>query len=169
MKTNKAFTLIEILIVVCILGIIAAIIAPHFTKSATMAKEAAAKETLQMMREQLEIYKIHHNETRAGYVYGEIGVGGTFIRQLIYCTDINGDFSPTKTPWGNYIYGPYLHDFPKNPFNNSFFVKNYPDGTEIADQATGSKTNGWLYKAETGELRIDWPGTDTEGVSHYEY
>lgn len=56
-KVKRAFTLIEILIVVVILGILAAIIIPQFAESADSAKESAAKSMLQTVRAQVELYR----------------------------------------------------------------------------------------------------------------
>lgn len=56
-KAKRAFTLIEILIVVVILGILAAIIIPQFAESADAAKTNAANSTLKTVRAQVELYK----------------------------------------------------------------------------------------------------------------
>jgi type II secretion system protein G len=63
MKTRKGFTLVEILIVVVILGILAAIVIPQFTNASTAAKESNLKSNLQTVRSQIELYKIHNNDT----------------------------------------------------------------------------------------------------------
>ncbi|MEE9370683.1 MAG: prepilin-type N-terminal cleavage/methylation domain-containing protein, partial [Sedimentisphaerales bacterium] len=62
MKAESGFTLVEILIVVVILGILAAIVIPQFTDASTQAKESALASDIQMMRSQLELYKIQHND-----------------------------------------------------------------------------------------------------------
>ena len=52
---NKAFTLVEILIVVAILGILAALTLPIFQDHMTEAKEATAKENLRLLRNGIQI------------------------------------------------------------------------------------------------------------------
>jgi type II secretion system protein G len=62
MKTRKGFTLVEILIVVVILGILAAIVIPQFTNASTLAKESNLKSNLQTVRAQIELYKLNNKD-----------------------------------------------------------------------------------------------------------
>jgi len=62
MKAQKGFTLVEILIVVVILGILAAIVIPQFTEASTEAKTSSLCTDLQTVRSQIELYKIQHND-----------------------------------------------------------------------------------------------------------
>jgi len=58
MKAKKSgFTLIEILIVVVILGILAAIVIPQFTDASDQARENSSKTNLSALRSQIELYK----------------------------------------------------------------------------------------------------------------
>ena len=59
---NKGFTLVEILIVVIILGILAAIVIPQFSNASTDAKKNSLTSQLQTMRSQMELYKLQHND-----------------------------------------------------------------------------------------------------------
>ena len=65
MRTHakRAFTLIEILIVVVILGILAAIVIPQFSDASTEANNASIRSQLQTLRGQLELYKVQHSDT----------------------------------------------------------------------------------------------------------
>lgn len=56
-KLKRGFTLIEILIVVLILGILAAIVIPQFAESADDANASSARSTLQTVRAQFELCK----------------------------------------------------------------------------------------------------------------
>ncbi len=58
---KRGFTLIEILIVVVILGILAAIIIPQFTDAAQDAGASSARSQLQTMRSQIELYRVQNN------------------------------------------------------------------------------------------------------------
>lgn len=126
MRVKSGFTLVEILIVVVILGILAAIVIPQFTDASEQAKESSLVSDLQTMRSQIELYKIHHN----GALPGE---GGASVEQAITgLTDINGD---TAAAPGSGVYGPYLQKLPKNPFTDG-------RGINGACEADGS-AQGW--------------------------
>jgi general secretion pathway protein G len=56
-RARRAFTLIEILIVVVILGILAAIVIPQFTEASDDAARSSVRSTLQVLRSQHELYK----------------------------------------------------------------------------------------------------------------
>ena len=62
-KKSRGFTLVEILIVVIILGILAAIVIPQFTNASTDAKNNSTSSTLQTLRGQIELFKIQHGDT----------------------------------------------------------------------------------------------------------
>src|SRR3954468_7168402 len=63
-KTNSAFTLIEILIVVIILGILAAIVIPRFANASKDAKRAALSSQLNSIRAQIQLYIIEHGDNK---------------------------------------------------------------------------------------------------------
>ncbi len=93
MKASKGFTLVEILIVVVILGILAAIVIPQFTEASTEAKVSRLASDLQTMRSQIELYKVQHSDTAPALA--------TFSTLM---TTSDG------------TYGPYLQKVPTNPF-----------------------------------------------------
>jgi len=55
---KRAFTLVEILIVVVILGILAAIVIPQFTNASQEAAANSTRAQLQTIRAQVELYKM---------------------------------------------------------------------------------------------------------------
>jgi len=57
MKATRAFTLVELLIVVAILGILAAIAVPKFSDASNEARTSATRAGLATLRKQIEIYK----------------------------------------------------------------------------------------------------------------
>jgi len=97
-KTNirKAFTLIEILIVVVILGILAAVVVPQFTNASEDANDAAVRTQLQTLRGQIELYR------------AQIGSDPTLIG---------------VTGWTELMENDYLMVAPMNPLTSSTSVK----------------------------------------------
>ncbi|MHC4765507.1 MAG: type IV pilin protein, partial [Planctomycetota bacterium] len=55
-RIRQGFTLIEILIVVVILGILAAIVIPQFTDASQEAAASNLRSQLQTIRSQIELY-----------------------------------------------------------------------------------------------------------------
>ena len=66
LRAKRAFTLIEILIVVVILGILAAIVIPQFTNAADEAATSQAKAQLGSMRSQVQLFR-----AKNGYLPGD--------------------------------------------------------------------------------------------------
>lgn len=56
LRSRRGFTLVEILIVVVILGILAAIVIPQFARATTQAQEGALASQLQNLQGQIDIY-----------------------------------------------------------------------------------------------------------------
>src|SRR5262245_38618055 len=97
---RRAFTLVELLIVVVILGILAAIVVPQFSQASTDAQTNSLLSDLQVIRGQLELYKMQHN--------GSYPVLASFTAQMTGKTDAAGAAGGSL--------GPYLLKVPANPF-----------------------------------------------------
>ena len=140
MKAKRSgFTLVEILIVVVILGILAAIVIPQFTEASTEAKLSSLCTDLQTMRSQIELYKIQHNDVPPAFA--------SFEAQMTEQTDITGAAGTD--------YGPYIQKVPTNQFNNLNTLDN--TGT------IGDNVGGWEYNATTGAINAD-DNYDNDGV-----
>jgi general secretion pathway protein G len=142
-RKNTGFTLVEILIVVIILGILAAIVIPQFTEASNDARVSALVSDLQTVRSQVELYKIQHLDNYPGTVNGTWTIGN-FVAHLTGKTDIDGVSGGTL--------GPYLQKFPTNPFNNSAAVR---DATGGSDPNAESGTEGWWFNSTTGSFGVN--------------
>ncbi len=141
MRTKSGFTLVEILIVVVILGILAAIVIPQFTGASTEAKESSLMSDLQAIRSQIELYKIQHNDLLPGATPGVETTADTFVEALTSKTNQDGVVGTGAT----FRFGPYVQKLPANPFNDLSTVL-----VGTAKQATGDNTTGWYLVDSTG-------------------
>ena len=142
-KTKAGFTLVEILIVVVILGILAAIVIPQFTQASTEARENSLRANLQTIRSQIELYKIQHNDNEPTLA--------AFTAQMTAQTDITGAAGTD--------FGPYLQQIPVNPFTN--------DNTVDHDGTAGN--GSWDYDEADGSFLADNAGADASGQNYVDY
>jgi general secretion pathway protein G len=165
---RNAFTLYEVLIVVVLLGILAAVVLPSFTGYTVSARESAVKDTLMTMRTQIEFYRMQHDGTLPGYMNGNPISEMLLELQFIATTTVTGAVSPSTTPTSPYLYGPYVKKLPENPFNNLTNIAYVAEATAFSAVVDGT-SSGWLYKKETGDFVINWTGMDSKGVYFYDY
>lgn len=165
---KQAFTLIELLLVVTILGILASLIVPTFQGHVLKAKEAGAKDSLKVIRTQIELYKMQHKGVPPGYINGSGAPTALLALQFTATTTETGVVSASTIPAGAYVNGPYLRKLPVNHFNKLSTIAYVADGTAFSAAVDGT-SSGWLYKKETAEFKINWTGTDSEGTSFNDY
>ena len=168
MRKERAFTLVEILIVVVLLGILAVVVLPLVAGSSISAKESALAIDLQMIRRYVLIYKSQHLEVGPGYPNGDTTQTPTeqvFIEQTTMSSNTAGQTAAVGT--AGYERGPYLMKIPVNPLNNLSTVQVLDDAEAFPANADGS--HGWIYKASTSEVRSDSGGTNDSGKAYYDY
>lgn len=145
MKRNtRGFTLVEILIVVIILGILAAIVIPQFTNASSDARNNSVASTLQTLRGQLELFKIQH---------ADVPPGATMLATVLAGKTNTAD---TNTTVATGTLGPYVQSFPTNPINGYSTVVN----------AAGT-TAGWVYTVTGGQYTIWAANTTGTGTLAY--
>jgi len=168
MKRTRAFTLVEILIVVVLLGVLAAIVIPSVAKSGITARESALASDVSLLRRFVLIYKSHHMEVSPGYPNGNPTAapsGDVFMEQATLSSNASGRTAAIGT--AGYPYGPYLSRLPANPLNNLNTVQMVSNDNPFP--AAPDNSHGWVFKPQTGEVRPDSPGTNDRGIAYYDY
>jgi len=147
-SVSKGFTLVEILIVVIILGILAAIVIPQFTQASTEARVSNLRTNLQTIRSQLLLYRMQHDN--------EAYPGDEFVVQMTTYTDFDG--AAVATPDATHTLGPYLQSIPINPMSGDNTVR-IVSGAATAFAAPAADA-GWWFNSTTGEFKADLTTSD---------
>ncbi len=141
-QVAKGFTLVEILIVVVILGILAAIVVPQFTNAANDARQGNVETQGSTLQNQLELYAAQNNGN-----YPTVA-------------ELNADAADgSANGWSVMIDGGYIKEAPVNPFapaaNATDVTVSAAANAAAADvQANdGDGTQGWYYNPNTGVIR----------------
>lgn len=143
MSRRFAFTLVELVIVVLVVGILASVVAPKMMRASRNASETELRQTLAVVRNAIDRFSADNN----GVWPAQNGQQVTFKVQL----------------------APYLPRFPANPVDKDGVladaVKIHQEGGSLSGQASG--TQGWAYDNKTGEFIANSNELSTDGVTTY--
>ncbi len=159
---QRGFSLVELLIVVIILSILAAIVVPQFASSTNDAKYSALDANLAALRAATELYYQQHGAypsavaasggtppTGGAAGTGAINTAQALTEQLTLYTNASGQAATASD--ASFKFGPYLKKgIPVEPFSNSAAVEVIYAGV-LGVGATASSV-GWKYDNKTGQL-----------------
>ena len=103
-SSQRGFTLIEIMVVVVILGILAAVVVPRIMDNPGKARVAKAKQDIRQLESALELYKLDN----FNYPSTQQGLDALVSKP-------SGDPQPK-----NYKQGGYIKSLPKDPWGNPY-------------------------------------------------
>lgn len=173
---QRGFTLVELLIVVIILAILAAIVIPQFSSSTLDAQEGALDADLNMLRSAIDLYRIQHNgdypglkaATGATCTGGAAGLGAAasdvaMVSQLTMFSNAAGGTCNLQVTGATPVaLGPYLRKgFPAEPVSQSAAIALSATATPLAPAAAAL---GWAYSTTTGQIVKNSNATDSKGV-----
>ncbi len=163
-RLQKGFTLVELLIVIVIISILAAIAIPQFLGSTQDANESTLKADLTALRNAIELYFHQHNDQTGGvgskYPGGNVAsadVEEAFLDHLTLYTNASGTTTTTLNRT-THPYGPYPKTgMPDNPLAHSNVATSAVAEVETQDTgaaltATGTPTKGWKYDVMSGAV-----------------
>jgi general secretion pathway protein G len=135
---RRGFTLVEVLIVVVLMAILAAVVIPTVSDGTTQAKKGAIASDLRILRSQIELYKQQHTSQTP-----------TRLDLLTQKTNLAGQAGTTAA----FTLGPYIREIPVNPYTGS--AKVTAAATNPPTAASGAADAGWFYHAASGGIWID--------------
>ena len=134
---RNAFTLVELVVVIMILGILAAVAAPKFLKTSRTATDNGLRQTLSIVRDAIELYAAEN--------------GGS----LPPCADAATSLQTALKP---YIRG----TFPKSPVGK----KDQDVTAGATDPLAADNATGWMYNTSTGEFICNSSALSGDGTAY---
>jgi len=152
--------LVEVVLVVSIIGIIAAIAVPRISSASAGASATALKATIEHVRNAIDRYYAEHGRYPGYNPATGLPNGTWFNQQMLKYSSPTGLVDETLN--GPFRFGPYIRaPFPKNPFNHLDTV--YAKATH-ADPSPADGSVGWVTVLIDGDFGISATDEDLDGV-----
>ncbi len=153
---HAAASILEITIAIVILGVIAALAIPRFSRAESSGGDVELRARLQVVRTAIELYHRDHGHYpgRSGSATGPSGAAGAAPAEALLLEQLR----------------PYLRDgFPRSPLR----ARAGPARIHVIAGGVGGAVESvdadWVYNADTGEIVANSPRTDGLGERYDRY
>jgi general secretion pathway protein G len=143
-RHRRGFTLVEILVVVIILGILAAIVVPQYTSANDAAHKNTLGDQLRSLRQQVQLYKVQHDDNPPPL------------------TATSWDALVQQSTFMGQTFGPYIQAAPRNGVNNFSNIAIVASDPNNGDPVSGTDI-GFVYNPSNGGI---W-ATNRAGTAIY--
>ncbi|MCE5315395.1 MAG: prepilin-type N-terminal cleavage/methylation domain-containing protein [Armatimonadota bacterium] len=113
-RSKRGFTLVELLVVVVVLAVLAAIVLPKFMDSGKRSKESAQASDLKIIRNAVQLFY-----TDTGYYPATLD---DLTQEAAASVKVYDSGSAVTLPTASDYHGPYLQEVPDDPVSGSAFA-----------------------------------------------
>jgi general secretion pathway protein G len=140
-RRRTGFSLVELVVVIMILGILAAVAAPRLLQTSSTATDNGLRQSLGVVRNAIELYAA---ENAGGYPR----------------TDTAANFKTDLAP--------YLRKFPAVPVGPAADDPAQAVDIKFGTGTTGdaAPTQGWYFNTSTGEFFVNFNGASGDGTTY---
>lgn len=142
-RKHSGFSLVELVVVIMILGILAAVAAPKLLQTSSTATDNGLRQSLTVVRDAIELFAAQN--------------GGSLPR-----SDTVANFKADIAP--------FLRKFPACPVGPTASSATQSVDVEFGTATAGSATplKGWYFNTSTGDFFVNFNGTSNDGSTTYD-
>lgn len=152
----------ELVVVIVIIGLVAAIAIPRVSRGSQRSREAALRADLRALRDAIDFYALEHDDDWPSLRAAGGGVGPqngeAFKRQLTWYTAENGEASSTQD--AEHYLGPYLRKIPPLPLGSRAGKDAVITVNAFSTPGIAGDAYGWEVEHYRGRIRANLPADE---------